>query len=80
MSICINRELPLTKGDIVFVNRRINDDWYEGEYQGQTGIFPVNYVELITSKTSEGEAIVKYDFFPENSSELKLRKVRFSIK
>ena len=75
----MNRELPLTKGDIVLVKRRINDDWFEGEHQGQTGIFPVSYVELRPIKTSEGEAIVKYDFFPQHSSELRLRKVRLSI-
>ena len=74
----MNRELPLTKGDIVLIKRRINDDWFEGERQGQTGIFPVSYVELKPWKTSEGEAIVKYDFFPQQASELQLRKVRLS--
>ncbi len=74
------RELPFKKGDIILVKRRINDDWLEGEYQGKTGIFPVNHVELFPYETTEGEAIVKYDFLPQNTSELQLRKVcYFSI-
>jgi hypothetical protein len=45
------RELSFKKGDTILVQRRINDDWLEGEYQGKTGIFPVNYVELFPSET-----------------------------
>jgi hypothetical protein len=74
--------LSFKKGDIIFVKRRINDDWLEGEHQGVTGIFPRNYVELFPYETDEqdkqqieGEAIVKYDFIPQETFELQLRKV-----
>jgi len=74
--------LSFKKGDIIFVKRRINDDWLEGEHQGLTGIFPRNYVELFPYETDEqdkqqieGEAIVKYDFIPQETFELQLRKV-----
>jgi len=73
--LIFNRELPFKKGDTILVKRRINDDWLEGEHQGKTGIFPVNHVELVPYETIEGEAIVKYDFIPQKTSELQLRKV-----
>lgn len=71
--------------------RRINDDWLEGEHLGQQGIFPLNHVELFPidrdeqidevyyrskdEKDEAGEAIVKYDFIPQKTFELQLRKV-----
>ena len=84
------RELPFKKGDILLVLRRINDDWLEGEHEGMIGIFPFNHVELFPIEVTdqeeysndydkeqdiEGEAIVKYDFIPEKTFELQLRKV-----
>ncbi|CAF1328084.1 unnamed protein product [Rotaria sp. Silwood1] len=81
-----DRELPFKKGDTILVKRRINDDWLEGEHQGLTGIFPLNHVELFPyeiieqenpnekEQQIEGEAIVKYDFIPEKTYELQLRK------
>jgi hypothetical protein len=74
--------LSFKKGEIIFVKRRINEDWLEGVHQGLTGIFPRNYVELFPYETDEqdkqqieGEAIVKYDFIPQETFELQLRKV-----
>ncbi len=76
--------MSFKKGDILLVLRRINDDWLEGEYQGLIGIFPVNHVELFPieineqedyANENEGEAIVKYDFIPQKTFELQLRKV-----
>lgn len=69
-----NRELSFKKGDTILVKRRINDDWLEGEYQSQLGIFPVSYVELFPYENADGEAIVKYDFLAEKPNELTLKK------
>lgn len=73
-----NRELPFKKGETFLVQRRINDDWLEGEHQGVTGIFPANHVELFPIESSgdetQGEAIVKFDFIPQKTFELQLRK------
>lgn len=86
----LRRELSFKKGDILLVRRRINDDWLEGEFQDCIGIFPLNHVELFPIETNEqedeinehekdqnieGEAIVKYDFIPQKTFELQLRKV-----
>ena len=39
-------ELALQKGDIVIVtNKNICDGWWEGTRNGQTGMFPNNFVE-----------------------------------
>ncbi|KAG0165906.1 ESCRT-0 subunit protein hse1 [Apophysomyces sp. BC1015] len=40
-------ELGFQKGDIIRVIESVYRDWWKGELQGKTGIFPVNYVEKI---------------------------------
>ncbi|XP_053392586.1 sorbin and SH3 domain-containing protein 1-like isoform X6 [Mercenaria mercenaria] len=77
-----SRELPFRKGDIVYLIRQIDSNWFEGEKNGRVGIFPVNYVEVLTSieeassaaQQSEGQARAKYNFNSQTSVELPLRK------
>jgi len=45
------RELSLRKGDIVYLRRAIDDNWFEGEHHGLVGRFPVSYVEVALTKT-----------------------------
>jgi len=40
------RELPLRKGDVVYLLRQIDKNWFKGERHGTVGIFPVSYVEV----------------------------------
>ncbi|GFS83139.1 sorbin and SH3 domain-containing protein 1 [Nephila pilipes] len=76
------RELSLNKGDIVYINKQIDKNWYEGEHHGLVGIFPVSYVEIIPNekanlqprKAQEGEALVKYNFRAQSPAELSLFK------
>lgn len=42
----ICRELPFQKGDIVYIIRQVDQNWYEGEHHGRVGIFPQSYVEV----------------------------------
>jgi len=42
----IYRELPLRKGDTVYLLQQIDKNWFKGERHGTVGIFPVNYVEV----------------------------------
>ena len=80
----ICRELPFRKGDTIYLIRQIDKNWYEGERNGRVGIFPANYVEVLTSieeaqsaaMQSEGQARAKYNFNSQTSVELPLRKVR----
>ncbi|CAN7945992.1 unnamed protein product, partial [Ixodes pacificus] len=39
------KEVSLRKGDLVYITRKIDRNWYEGEHHGLVGIFPVSYVE-----------------------------------
>ncbi|CAL8126696.1 unnamed protein product, partial [Orchesella dallaii] len=39
------RELSFRKGDILFVRRKVDSNWYEGEHNAAVGIFPCSYVE-----------------------------------
>jgi hypothetical protein len=45
------RELSFQKGDIIFIRRQIDKNWYEGEHNAMVGIFPVNYVEVCRTTT-----------------------------
>lgn len=38
-------ELPLKPGDIVFLHRRLNRDWYLGERKGVRGLIPAAYIQ-----------------------------------
>eukprot|EP00094_Tigriopus_californicus_P010751 TCALIF_10369-PA protein Name:"Similar to Sorbs1 Sorbin and SH3 domain-containing protein 1 (Mus musculus)" AED:0.03 eAED:0.03 QI:291/1/1/1/0.71/0.86/15/536/1039 len=42
-----SRELGLKKGDLVFVRRQVDGNWFEGERNAMIGIFPVSYVEMV---------------------------------
>ncbi|KAK1154249.1 vinexin-like isoform X1 [Acipenser oxyrinchus oxyrinchus] len=41
------KELTLQKGDVVYIHRQVDANWYEGEHHGRAGIFPTSYVEII---------------------------------
>lgn len=45
-----SRELTFKKGETVYITRQIDNNWYEGEYRGHVGIFPISYVEVCTYK------------------------------
>jgi len=38
-------ELSFKAGDILYVTRKGEDDWWEGTLNGRPGIFPCNYIE-----------------------------------
>lgn len=54
-----NLELPLKKGDVVALTRRIDHNWWEGRLGNKTGIFPDNYVQILQepSQSKNGERI-----------------------
>ncbi|XP_030344078.1 sorbin and SH3 domain-containing protein 1 isoform X28 [Strigops habroptila] len=81
------KELPLQKGDIVYIYKEIDQNWYEGEHHGRVGIFPRSYIELLPpaekaqpKKTSPlqvleyGDAIAKFNFNGDTQVEMSFRK------
>lgn len=78
-----SRELTFSKGDIITIHRKIDANWYEGEHNAFCGLFPVEYVEIISgslqsqpsrAKPSEGLARAKYTFVAQSGIELSLNK------
>ncbi|KAF2209318.1 hypothetical protein CERZMDRAFT_100520 [Cercospora zeae-maydis SCOH1-5] len=46
-------ELAFRKNDIIAVLESVYKDWWKGSLRGQTGIFPLNYVEKLQDPTTE---------------------------
>nr|OQO30184.1 hypothetical protein B0A51_03528 [Rachicladosporium sp. CCFEE 5018] len=46
-------ELAFKKNDIIAVLESVYKDWWKGSLRGQTGIFPLNYVEKLKDPTKE---------------------------
>jgi signal transducing adaptor molecule len=46
-------ELQFRKGDVISVLESVYKDWWKGLLHGQTGIFPLNYVEKLQDPTAE---------------------------
>nr|XP_031296159.1 sorbin and SH3 domain-containing protein 2 isoform X29 [Camelus dromedarius] len=83
-----SKELSFKKGDTVYILRKIDQNWYEGEHHGRVGIFPISYVEKLTPPEKAqparppppaqpgeiGEAVAKYNFSADTNVELSLRK------
>ncbi|MCJ1282484.1 ESCRT-0 subunit protein hse1 [Xylographa opegraphella] len=61
-------ELQFQKGDIIAVLESVYKDWWKGSLRGQTGIFPLNYVEKLSDPTQEDlqrEAQMEAEVFAE---------------
>ncbi|XP_034829830.2 LOW QUALITY PROTEIN: sorbin and SH3 domain-containing protein 1-like [Maniola hyperantus] len=57
-----NLELPLKKGEIVVLSRRIDHNWWEGRNANRTGIFPDSYVTILQEPSqSKPEPILTTD-------------------
>ena len=42
-----NRELSFKKGDVIYIKKQVDSNWYEGERNAMLGIFPTTYVEIL---------------------------------
>ncbi|XP_055024262.2 vinexin isoform X3 [Misgurnus anguillicaudatus] len=81
------KELTLQKGDVVYIHRQVDANWYEGEHHGRVGIFPTTYVEIIPSTEKPtpiksptvqvleyGEAVALFNFNADLPVELPFKK------
>jgi len=61
-------ELEFRVGDVIAVLESVYKDWWKGSLRGNTGIFPLNYVEKLQDPTQEElqrEAHMEADVFGE---------------
>ncbi|XP_069836572.1 sorbin and SH3 domain-containing protein 1 isoform X22 [Dendropsophus ebraccatus] len=81
------KELPLQKGDIVYIYKQIDQNWFEGEHHGRSGIFPISYIEILpqTEKAQPqkpapvqvleyGDAVAKFNFNGDTAVEMSFKK------
>ncbi|XP_065103670.2 vinexin isoform X4 [Paramisgurnus dabryanus] len=81
------KELTIQKGDVVYIHRQVDANWYEGEHHGRVGIFPTTYVEIIPSTEKPtpiksptvqvleyGEAVALFNFNADLPVELSFKK------
>lgn len=47
MYINVFRDLSFRKGDIIVLRRKIDNNWYQGECNGVSGVFPLQYVKVM---------------------------------
>lgn len=40
-------ELGFKEGDVITLTNQIDENWYEGMLRGESGFFPINYVEVM---------------------------------
>ena len=82
-----NRELSFRKGDVIYIKKQVDNNWYEGERHATVGIFPVTYVEILPSGSevstlqkkeanTDGQAKAKFNFTAQTPMELSLIKGR----
>ncbi|KAM9325915.1 sorbin and SH3 domain-containing protein 1 [Gastrophryne carolinensis] len=81
------KELPLQKGDVVYIYKQIDQNWFEGEHHGRVGIFPISYIEVmpLTEKVQPtkappvqvleyGDAVAKFNFKGDTAVEMSFKK------
>ncbi|XP_062540615.1 uncharacterized protein LOC134208741 isoform X16 [Armigeres subalbatus] len=77
------RELSFKKGDIIYLRRQVDKNWYEGEHNAMIGLLPANYIEILPREGAkplpkkpqrEGKARAKFNFTAQTSVELSLMK------
>lgn len=56
-------DLQFSKGDIIILRRKVDDNWYHGELNGCHGFLPASYIQLLrplSQTPPQGKAL--YDF------------------
>lgn len=72
-----DNELSFFNGEIIYLNRKVNDEWLEGESQksGLCGIFPIGFVEIVVDLMEQ-----KLDFNTNNIQSIGYNLIYFILK
>lgn len=51
-------ELSFSEGEVIILKEYVNEEWARGEIRDRTGIFPLNFVELVEDLPPSGANIL----------------------
>nr|KAF6402429.1 SH3 domain containing 19 [Rousettus aegyptiacus] len=51
-------ELSFSEGEIIILKEYVNEEWARGELRDKTGIFPLNFVELVEDRPTSGTNVL----------------------
>nr|XP_005902433.1 PREDICTED: SH3 domain-containing protein 19 isoform X3 [Bos mutus] len=62
-------ELSFSEGEIIILKEYVNDEWARGELGDRSGIFPLNFVELIEDHPTSGTNVLSTKVPPKTKKE-----------
>ncbi|XP_049708739.1 SH3 domain-containing protein 19 isoform X3 [Elephas maximus indicus] len=51
-------ELSFSEGEIIIIKEYVNEEWARGELRDRTGVFPLNFVELVEDHPTSGANVL----------------------
>ncbi|XP_072831887.1 SH3 domain-containing protein 19 isoform X2 [Vicugna pacos] len=62
-------ELSFSEGDVIILKEYVNEEWARGELRDRSGIFPLNFVELIEGHPASGAHVLSTKVPPKTKKE-----------
>ncbi|KAK7801324.1 hypothetical protein U0070_016192, partial [Myodes glareolus] len=62
-------ELSFSEGEVIILKEYVNEEWARGEIRDRTGIFPLNFVELVEDLPPSGANILNTKVPPKTKNE-----------
>ncbi|XP_048669467.1 SH3 domain-containing protein 19 isoform X3 [Marmota marmota marmota] len=62
-------ELSFSEGEMIILKEYMNEEWARGELQDRTGIFPLNFVELVEDYSTSGANVLRTKIPPKTKKE-----------
>ncbi|KAM9677791.1 SH3 domain-containing protein 19 isoform 5-T6 [Trichechus inunguis] len=62
-------ELSFSEGEIIVLKEYVNEEWARGELRDRTGIFPLNFVELVEDHPTPGANVFSAEVPPKTKNE-----------